>query len=546
MALLVCNGTVVLGKASGSGIHAVGGGLTINTGSTVQLGGTGGDQIFDGNTVTINGGTFNLNSLNETVGVLSGAGGTITSSGAATLTLGSGNGSGTNSSTISASVAITKTGSGLQMLSGNNTYSGITTVSGGTLQLGSATALGSSSVTVNDTFTLDLNGNTIGNSFNGVSGNGVSSLGAIINSSVTTPATMNGNILANSAYSFGGAGDITIVGSLNRQSGSGYLNRTKVGSGTVTIANTSDNPYCNLIVNEGVLILAAGAGGTKACDSLYVSSTARLGSAGGGSQNIGSTATVYGGGVLDLNGFNETLTGAGLTIAGNGTGSGALINTNGATTSTLTGSVSLSADTTVGGSANITLAGAVSGVNFGLTKIGTGRLTLTTASTYSGATTVSNGTLVVDNNLVSSAVTNVSAALIATNATFSGSLTLLGSATLSLTNGVAGGTLTVQNGLTLDDGNVLNFDVGATADKIAMTGGTYTKNAGTVTINITTNAGFAVGTYDLISASGITASGFVLGPHPGSYNYTLQVVAGVLQLKVEDATVLKGSVYSFR
>ncbi len=49
-------------------------GLTVNSGGTVKLTGTGGDQIYDGNSVTVSG-TFDLNGNSETIGSLSFNGG---------------------------------------------------------------------------------------------------------------------------------------------------------------------------------------------------------------------------------------------------------------------------------------------------------------------------------------------------------------------------------------------------------------------------------------------------------------------------------------
>ena len=65
------------------------------------------------------------------------------------LTVGVANGSGTfsgiieNTNTNGGSVSLTKSGTGLQVLSGNNTYSSPTTVNGGTLQIGNGGATGS-------------------------------------------------------------------------------------------------------------------------------------------------------------------------------------------------------------------------------------------------------------------------------------------------------------------------------------------------------------------------------------------------------------------
>ena len=67
MGLNIDSGTVILAKASSSSVHAVGAdGIDIN-GGTLQLGGTGGDQIYDGGSLDISGGSFDTNGLSETV-----------------------------------------------------------------------------------------------------------------------------------------------------------------------------------------------------------------------------------------------------------------------------------------------------------------------------------------------------------------------------------------------------------------------------------------------------------------------------------------------
>jgi autotransporter-associated beta strand protein len=80
-----------LGKTSSATVHALGGtpvALVVNANATAQLGGSGGDQIADAANVQMNGGTFDFNGQNETLGLFTGYG-TITNSGAAaTLTLG--------------------------------------------------------------------------------------------------------------------------------------------------------------------------------------------------------------------------------------------------------------------------------------------------------------------------------------------------------------------------------------------------------------------------------------------------------------------------
>lgn len=188
----------------------------------------------------------------------------------------------------------------------------------------------------------------------------------------------------------------------------------------------------------------------------------------------------------------------------------------------------------------------------GLRKLGTGTLTLSAVNTYIGPTTVSNGTLLVSGSLANgSAVSVESNAVLLANGTVGGTVAVAARATLgglgtinnlvtlapgnaavSLTNS-SSATLTLGGGLTLDDGNLLAFDVGATSDKIAITGGVFTKNPGTVTVTVANIANFSVGTYDLITGGGITSTnGFVLGNAIEPFRLWLAASDGKLQLVV--------------
>jgi fibronectin-binding autotransporter adhesin len=111
------------------------GGTTVNEG-TLQLG-TGGALAAKG-ALTITGGTFNLDGNSQTVGALSGSGGTI-ALGGGTLTTNSASNT-TLASAITGSGSFVKQGSGTLTLTGANSYAGGTTVSGGTL-VGNTTSL---------------------------------------------------------------------------------------------------------------------------------------------------------------------------------------------------------------------------------------------------------------------------------------------------------------------------------------------------------------------------------------------------------------------
>ncbi|MBP7950198.1 MAG: autotransporter-associated beta strand repeat-containing protein [Verrucomicrobiales bacterium] len=131
------NGVLLLNMTSSAAVHAIGGGLTV-AGGTAKLGGTGGDQIYNGTGVTVNSGTFDMNGLPETVGYLNGSGGTVSNSGGSQSVL-TVNLSGTQDygGAVSGNIKIIKAGAGTQTLSGvGDNNSALAEVSDGTLVLG--------------------------------------------------------------------------------------------------------------------------------------------------------------------------------------------------------------------------------------------------------------------------------------------------------------------------------------------------------------------------------------------------------------------------
>jgi autotransporter-associated beta strand protein len=172
--VLVNGGTVVLAKTSTAGVHAVAVDTTVNAG-TLQLGGTGGDQIWDGDAtnrtqVVVNGGVFDMNGRSEGFSILNGFGGAVANTAAnttSTLTLGTNNWSNTGFFGAiqdgAGVVALVKTGAGGLILAGNNTFSGGTTVAAlGVVQLGNGGAggtLGSGPVTNNGTLAFNRSDN---------------------------------------------------------------------------------------------------------------------------------------------------------------------------------------------------------------------------------------------------------------------------------------------------------------------------------------------------------------------------------------------------
>jgi autotransporter-associated beta strand protein len=200
---------------------------------------------------------------------------------------------------------------------------------------------------------------------------------------------------------------------------------------------------------------------------------------GSGSVNLGnggSTGTY----VYNLNGGTLMAPSVSKTSAGaNGS-----FNFNGgtlkATTSTTTFMEGLSAANVQNGGAiidtngyNITIGQALLDAGTGgLTKQGTGTLTLSGANTYDGANLVSAGTLFVTGSLGGSPVTVGSGAAIGGNGTLAGTLNFDAGSMLD----VSGGTITVTDLVSFDNfgfGNLIGFDV----NSVSL--GTYTLIAGT-------------------------------------------------------------------
>jgi len=155
------SGTLIL-----TGANTYTGGTTIADGP-IQMSGSGKLGATSGSLAINSGGALDLNGTSQTVDAL---GGTSTSGNAvynsvnattSTLTVGSNGGSGTFDGIITNTnsggtglVALTKTGAGIQTLTGTNTYSGATTVNGGTLRINGNQSGATGAVNVSATATL--------------------------------------------------------------------------------------------------------------------------------------------------------------------------------------------------------------------------------------------------------------------------------------------------------------------------------------------------------------------------------------------------------
>jgi fibronectin-binding autotransporter adhesin len=322
---------------------------------------------------------------------------------------------------ISGTGSVSKTSGGTATLSGPNTYTGATGVTGGVLEVQNATALGTTnagaSVTSGATLKLTGNGLTVAEPLT-ISGGGINAtVGALYNTGGNN--TWSGPITLGTTgtrlYSNGGI--LTIAGGLNLNGQTLYTGSNIVVDSVISGAG-------------GILIQSIPAAGTITLKkaNIYSGSTYFYSGASGvlniqHSQALGDTATgttIVANSTLQLQPNATTgplnVVGEPLSITGTGyNGVGALQNLSGNNTwtgpITLAGAAQINSDgglltlggnivngtnlLTVGGAGNTLITGVISpsGTSGGLTKTGTGILTLTGANAYTGLTTVNGGVL---------------------------------------------------------------------------------------------------------------------------------------------------------
>jgi fibronectin-binding autotransporter adhesin len=359
LGVVVNAGTVVLAK-TGSGspndVHAIGqSGLTIN-GGIAQLGGTGGDQIFDGASVSVASGTFDAAGQSETFFGLSLAGtgiagngallnsasgaSVITPTGGTTLTADTaigvlqGSGSLTLNGPIGGGFGITKVGPGTFTISGNNTYTGKTTIAAGSLIMSGGSL--ASDVLNQANFVFDggavggrlTNQGTAAFNANFIAGNGMENDG-------TATATAGVTLIFNGA-GMDNEGTLTATGGTINFSGAANVNRGNLSAASLNLAGAT-------LANQGSLALAGstifGASGSLingiggSISGTGVISTAFINSGGlvtVGSGTLNITQPFTNSSVIQLTSFTANLVGGAIinnrTVNGNGNISNAITN----------------------------------------------------------------------------------------------------------------------------------------------------------------------------------------------------------------------------
>lgn len=353
------------------------------------------NQIPDDSVLTLaSGGTIDLAGYSDTVKSLASSGGGTLALGGGTVTLANPDGESAGSAVISGTGGkVVMTAGTWNTPSGSCTYSGGFTLNGGTLYLRGNTALGTGKFTIN----------------NGATRVAVASGSAA--RTISVPVDLAGDIIfgesGRNSITFQ-TGAFTLVGgdrqitadtvdtTINSAIGEDVAGRglIKAGSGKLTLGNTANTFSGGVTLNAGTLSFAA-------------------------LQGLGTGSAIdFGGGILQYaSGNTADISGRTVTI-----------NAGGATIDT--------------GVNEVTFANAIgnSGAG-GLTKAGTGKLTLSGANSYGGVTAVNQGTLLVEGSIGSGGVTVAAAATLGGGGTIGGAVTLNG----TVTPGNSAGKLTTGN-----------------------------------------------------------------------------------------------------
>ena len=350
----------------------------------------------------------------------------------------------TNSAgTLTSTGTLKATAAGVTVSGGTVNLNGVNNISGGLLVSGGAVALGGASSLSSDSITVSSGSLDVGANAN----NGALTISG---GSITGAGT-----LTNTSVSATGG---TIASTL---AGTGGL--TKTGAGTLNLNNSANSFTGGVFVTEGQL-------------------------AAGTANNLAGQAVTVNGGTLDIGAVNNAATSVALS-------SGSITGTTGTLTTALTATVA----TNVTASVSAILAG-----NSGLTKNGSGALTLSGKNTYSGTTTVNGGTLETVGNEVLADGSTV--ALVNAGSTFK----LGGNESVAMLTGATNNSVNLQS---------YNLALGGgVASGVVNTNSTSMSGAGSVTKN-------GAGVLYLNNSNNTYAGGFTL--NSGEVAFTTSGAAGV-------------------
>ncbi len=519
--LLITNGGLI--QSSGSGAAH-----TDTFSAPIVIQGTVGAATFTSG-ASINGSIMSL-------GTVTG----VSTSTSTTLTLNGTNGSSSSASAITGAItnggsglfAIAKSGTGVWILSGANTFSGGVTLSDGTLKLGSTTALG----TVAGTLTIN---------------------GGLLDSSVASLTIANNNPETwNADFGFTGSNALNLgTGAVSLGTLAGTSRSVTVSANTLTIGGIiSNGTTANSLIKAGAGTLVLSGANTFTGGVTLTGGTLKFGN----NTAIGTSA-----GTLTINGGTfDTATGS-VTFGNNPqiwngdftfTGSSNL--TFGTGTISLGTAAGTSRSVTVSNN-SLTIPGVISNGTTAnsLIKAGTGTLVLSGANTFTGGVTLTDGTLKLGSTtaLGTSAGTftinggaldsNVASLTIANNnpQTWNADFIFTGSNTLNLGNGaVSLGTLagtsravtvsanTLTIGGIISNGTTANSLIKAGTGTLILSGaniftGGVTLTAGTLKFGNATALGTTAGTFTINGGafdSSVSTMGNYLQTWNGDFTYT--------------------------
>ena len=402
---IVKEGSATLGLTNA---NTYSGPTTISAG-TLDVTGT----LADSAAVTVNSGATYIVNASDTIASLAGAGNTLLN---ANLTFGNANDT-TISGIISGAGSLTKEGSGAVTLSGTNTYSGATTVNSGTVVLAANDVIANNSnVMINGgTLNLGMYSDTVAAVTVGVNGGSIiSSTGVLTGSSYTfnntSPAAISARLAGLGSVTQAGSGTTTLSG-LNTYSGGTFLNAGSLivgadanlgdASASITFNGGTLNSIASftLSASRGIFLTSNAIFNVDALTTLTFNGTI----AGSGSLTKTGLGTLILGGNNTYTGSTAINTGA-ITITGSladtadvTVASGASYNVNSADTINRilgSGTVTLGANLSLSSNQNFEFAGAFTGSG-SLRKTGSGILTLSGDSSFTGNLLLNNSRLII-------------------------------------------------------------------------------------------------------------------------------------------------------
>ncbi len=279
------------------------------------------------------------------------------------------------SGSMSGSGTLEKKGAGKLTLSGSNSFTGATTISNGQVVMASTNALGptatSTAITISNSGSLDIGGNSLGIRPVSVKGSGTDGSGAIVSNSGADQLNAFRYLTLAGDTTLGGSVRWDVRGTGATLTGNTY-NLTKTGSNSIFLVDLGNTGLGNVVVNQGALCIQ----GTTVLEDLTKTVTVNT----GGAITFWNTGTA--------NPINRALTLNGGAMGTRATDAGTTNVYGGSVTLTSSGGILDVANTT-----SVTVSGQIGGAGM-LSKSGSGTaILISTANNWNGGTTINAGTL---------------------------------------------------------------------------------------------------------------------------------------------------------